>query len=81
MNLPSQRQPPRLDSILGIVIPRGAKLDVLNRLVVRKDICSFVELMGKCFQVFRGVESGTPQLLWLRVELSVCERSVRCTLD
>jgi hypothetical protein len=81
MNLPSQCQPPRLDSILGIVIPWGAKFDVLNRLVLRKDLLyPFVELLGKCFQVFGSVESGTPQFPWPRIESSVCERNVRMHL-
>ena len=34
VSLPSERQPPGLDSILGIIISKGAKFDILSRLVV-----------------------------------------------
>ena len=36
-NLPSQHELPGLDSILGVVIPRRTKLDILSRLIIRKD--------------------------------------------
>jgi hypothetical protein len=35
-NLPSQRELSRLDSIVRIIIPPGAKFDVLSRMVIRK---------------------------------------------
>ena len=60
--LPSQRQPPGLDSTARIVIPRGAKFDVLSRLVIRKDLLyPSVKSLGKRFQVLGHVESGTLQ--------------------
>jgi len=60
-SLPSQRQPPSPDSVVWIVVSRGAKLDILIRDVVRhrKDLLyTFVELLGKRFQVLRGIEFG-----------------------
>ena len=62
VSLRSQRQPPGPDSILGIVIPWGAKSDILRWLVVRKDLFyPVVKLLGKCRQVLGGVKLGTPQ--------------------
>ena len=47
-SLPSQRQPPGLDSARRVIIPRGAKLDVLSHLVIREDsLYPFIELLGK----------------------------------
>ena len=83
VNLPSQRQPPSPDSVLGVIIPLGAESDVLSRLVIREDpLYPFVELLGKCRQVPGGVEPGTPELLWLRLEQSTreCKWGVRAHL-
>lgn len=64
MSLPSQRQPPGPDSIIGIIIPRGAKHDVLSRLIIRKDpLCPSVKLLGESVQVLGVVELGTSELL------------------
>ena len=69
ISLPSQRQSPSLDSKLGVIVPRGTEFDVLSHLVVRKDhLYPFVEPLDNRCQVFLGVESGIPQLLWLWVE-------------
>ena len=66
---PCQRKPPGLDSTIGIIIPQGSKSDVLSCLIVREDpLYPFIELLGKCPQVLRGVELGTLPLLWLTVE-------------
>ena len=73
VSLPSQCQLPGLDSALGIIISRGAKLDILVLMAAqrRKDFLQpFVELLGKCCKVVGGVEFGMLQLLWLRVERS-----------
>ena len=60
--LPSQRQSPGLDSTVGVIVPRGAKFDVLSRLVVRKYLLyPFVKPLGKRVQILGGVESRTPQ--------------------
>ena len=64
MSLPRERQSPGLYSALGVIIPWGAKSDILNCLIIREDpLDPFVELLGKCRQVFRGIELGTPELL------------------
>ena len=48
-DLPGQRQPPRLDPALWVIVPHGAKSDVLNRLVIREyPLDPFVELLRKC---------------------------------
>ena len=63
-NPPSQRQLPATDSVVGIVVSRGAKFDVLIPTTVRKDLLHpFVERLGKRFQVFVVVEFGISQLL------------------
>ena len=75
MSLPSQCQSPCLDSAPEIIIPRGAKSDVLSGLVIREDpLDPFIEFLGKCCQVLWGVEFGTTELLWSRVEQSVCHK-------
>ena len=69
LNLPSQRQSPCLDSTREIIVSRGAKSDILSRLIIREDpLDPFVEFLGKCCQVLWGVELGTTKLLWLRVQ-------------
>jgi len=83
VSLPSQSYPPGLDSVVGIIVSRRAKLDVLIRMAVRsrKDLLHpLVELPGKRRQVFGGVEFRILQLLWLRVEQSVCGWNVRTHL-
>jgi hypothetical protein len=46
MGLPSQHQPPGLDSTIEIGIPRGAKFYVLSPLVVRKNpLYAFIKLL------------------------------------
>ena len=63
-NLPSQRYLPAADSIVGIIVSRGAKFDVLIRTTIREDLLHpFVERLGKRFQVFIVVEFGISQLL------------------
>ena len=69
MGLPSQRQFPTRNPAPGVIIPRGAKFDVLKRLIIREDLLyPFVEPLGKCRQVLGGVEPGTIELLWWRIE-------------
>ena len=75
-DLPGQHQPPGLYSTLGIVIPCGAKFDVLRRSVARKDsLHPFVESLAERCQVLGGVEFGIPQLLWLQIGRSVRGRN------
>jgi len=63
-NLPSQRQLATTDSVVGIVVSRGAKFDVLIPTTIGKYLLhSFVERLGKRFQVFVVVEFGISQLL------------------
>jgi len=74
MSLPSQSYFPGLDSVVGIIVSRRAKFNVLICMAIRsrKDLLHpFVELPGKSCQVLRGVEFGIFQLLWLWVERSV----------
>ena len=67
--IPCQRQSPSLDSVLGVIIPRGAESDVLSRLVIREySLHPFVEPLRKRCQVFWGVELGTTELPWLRIQ-------------
>jgi len=62
-SLPSQRQPPGSYPVLGIIIPHGAKFDILGCLVVREYLLhTFIESLGKHRQVLGSVESGAPQL-------------------
>ena len=57
VGLPSQRNSPSLDPTLWVVVPRGAKLNVLRRLVIRKEpLYAIVEFLSKCFQVLGSVE-------------------------
>ena len=70
-SLPSQRQPPGSDPAVGIIVSWGTKFDVLIRVAIRnrKDLLyAIIEPLGKCCQVFGGVELGMLQLLWLWVE-------------
>jgi len=63
-NLPSQRQPPALYPISGIIIPQGAKSDELGCLVIREYLLhTFIESLGKYCQILGGIEPGAPQLL------------------
>ena len=67
--IPSQHQPPGLDSIVGIIIPRGTKFEILRRLIIRKDLLHpSVESLGEFFQILGSVESRTPQHPWLWVQ-------------
>ena len=48
-DLPGQRQPPSLDPALWVIVSRGAKSDVLDRLVTREyPLDPFIELLRKC---------------------------------
>ena len=68
MCLPSQHHPPGPDPIVWVVIPLGAKFDVLGSLVIRKDLLyTFIELLGKRCQALRGAELGTLELPWLPI--------------
>ena len=61
VSLPGQRYSPSLDSIVGVIVSRRAKFDVLIRTTIRnrKDLLRpFVELLGKRRQVFGSVEFG-----------------------
>ena len=78
-SLPSQPELPTLDSTFGVSFSRGEEFDVLIRVATRNRkglLHPFVESLGKCCQVFGGVEFGMLQLLWLQVERSVCEWNV-----
>ena len=69
MGLPSQHQSPTRNPAPGVIIPRGAKFDVLKHLIIREDLLyPLVEPLGKCRQVLGGVEPGTIELLWWRIE-------------
>ena len=68
VNLPSQRYPPGLDSVVEIVVSRRTKFDVLICTATRgrKDLLHpFVELLGERCQVLGVVEFRIRQLLWL----------------
>ena len=76
-SLPSKRHLPAIDPMGGIIVFRGAKLDVLIRTTIRKGLLyPFLEPLGEFCQVFVGIEPGTLQLLWLWVEPSARKRSV-----
>ena len=55
--LPSQHQLSRFDSMLGVVVPRRAKFDVLYSFVIREySLRPFIELLGKSSNIFGGIE-------------------------
>jgi len=68
-SIPSQHQPPGLDSILRVAISQGPEFDVLRHLIIRKDhLYAIVKFLDNRCKDLGGVEFRTPQLLWLRVE-------------
>jgi len=80
-DLPCQRQPPSLDSTPGIVFSRGAKFDILRRLIFRKDpLHPFIEFLGKCVQILGRVEFGPSQFSWSWIEQVFCKKGIRMHL-
>jgi len=59
MSSPSQSYPPGLDSVVGIIVSRKSKFDVLICTAIRSredPLHPFVELLGERCQVLRVVE-------------------------